>query len=106
MPISHPPWRLGKACTGPPGPPSRIGGEGVRTRAPADLAARIGRSSRYVAELVEDCRERGLVEQDGSGGWRLTREAERRYGEALRGLRDEDAVHDPELATHRRVRGT
>ncbi len=53
----------------------------------AELAFRLERPEPYVLLMLEFDRRRGLVEQDKSGAWRLTREAERRYGRALRELR-------------------
>jgi hypothetical protein len=51
-----------------------------------ELAVRLGISPRAVFTLLDEDLERGVVERDGRGRWRLTRFAEARYGRALRDL--------------------
>ena len=57
-------------------------------RTTGEVAAAIGRTEREAEWLLRDCRRRGLVERVGDR-WRLTAEAERRYGRALRAMRGE-----------------
>jgi len=47
--------------------------------------------------LLAECEGMGLVERDQEGGWRLTDWAERKFGNALRGL-SESEVRDEVLA--------
>jgi len=49
-----------------------------------ELARRLDRPERHVRLLLEFDQRRGLVERTRNGGWRLTAEAERRYGRVLR----------------------
>lgn len=58
--------------------------EPSRGTSPADLAARIGAELGCVRRLLEEDVERGVVEFDDAGTYRLTHEAEHRYGPALR----------------------
>jgi hypothetical protein len=55
-----------------------------------ELAARMGISARAVFVLLDEELDRGNVERDGRGRFRLTGEAERRYGQALRDLTPAD----------------
>lgn len=60
-----------------------------------ELAARLGWTCFDTWHLLNDEKERGLVEVDG-GRWRLTAESEERYGRALRDLsRERLPQHSP-----------
>jgi DNA-binding IclR family transcriptional regulator len=49
------------------------------------LARRTGRATMLVRLLLEETQQEGLVERDGEG-WRLSADAEREHGPALRML--------------------
>jgi hypothetical protein len=50
-----------------------------------ELGERIGRSERFTASLLADLENQGLA-QETDGIWRLSEDAERSIGAALRGL--------------------
>ncbi len=48
-----------------------------------DLARRTGRPPALIAWVLDVDLRRGVVDHDGAGGYRLSPQAERRYGAAL-----------------------
>ncbi len=56
-----------------------------RTISAADLARRLGRFEAFVDELLVESEAMGRC-RDAAGGWRLSDDAGRRFGRALRGL--------------------
>lgn len=64
-----------------------IGAGAAEGLSDTEIAQAIGLSTAAVQELLSSEARRGIVVR-GPGGWRLTTDAERRYGHALRALGD------------------
>ncbi len=72
-------------ANGNPLAPNTVDGKAERGLSTATIAARLNRSTEQTAQLLAESEDAGIVQAQG-GGWRLSDEAERRFGQALRCL--------------------